>query len=377
MDDHRPQLPPRQRHGHHPLRRLRVGRIRRPQPGGRRVRAGASIDNKPSARESIPIQLFLNEEQNDTFRGKVLRLAGYIDEPLEPADKARFDAVRAALEQGTLAAGGVDIEADLENETKVDLAPGTKPVRVSATGPADAQRITWSLSDGQNRFKILLEHRSNPDGQPAHTITVYADYANERERIMEEYRAIAYIGTDPDSPGTELAASLDQLSLEDLLDVLEHLRSPYKPTHAYYLQHVQAALARKKAFRQWMIDNVPIETSSVLATDPYTQLSRSEDQDYSALSYTFEFSSVWAEVKCPTRPRSRWSPTSSPRTTWRRSSRSSPRRSPTAARYPTSTPTLRPPTSRRCGPSSGSASSRSSRPTRTSSRSCPRRSPLR
>ena len=176
-------------------------------------------------------------------------------------------------------------------------------MRVSATGPPDAQRITWSLSDGQNRFKILLEHRTNPDGQPAHTITVYADHADQRERIMEEYRSIAYTGTDSDSPGTELAASLDQLSLEDLLNVLEHLRSPYKPTHAYYLQHVQAALARKKAFRQWMIDNVPIDTSSVLATDPYTQLSRSEDQDYSALSYPCVFSSVWAEVKMSNPPK--------------------------------------------------------------------------
>ena len=144
------------------------------------LRAGASIDDKPSARESIPIQLFLNEEQNDTFRGKVLRLAGYVDEPLEPTDKARFDAVLAALEQGTLAVGTVDIEADLENEAKVDLAPGTKPVKVSATGPADAQRITWSVSDGKHRYKIMVEHRSNPDGVPAHTITVYADYADDR-----------------------------------------------------------------------------------------------------------------------------------------------------------------------------------------------------
>ena len=78
-------------------------------------------------------------------------------------------------------------------------------MRVSATGPPDAQRITWSLSDGQNRFKILLEHRTNPDGQPAHTITVYDDY-RQGERIMAEYRAIAYTGTDSDRPGTELAA---------------------------------------------------------------------------------------------------------------------------------------------------------------------------
>ena len=79
---------------------------------------------------------------------------------------------------------------------------------------------------------------------------------------MEEYRAIALNGTDPDSPGTELAASFDRLSLDDLLDVLEHLRSPYKPTHAYYIQHVQAALARKKEFRRWMIDHVPIDPNS-------------------------------------------------------------------------------------------------------------------
>ena len=35
----------------------------------------------------------------------------------------------------------------------------------------------------------------------------------------------------------------------------------------------------------------------MLASDPYTLFSRSEDQDYWALSYPCVFNSVWAEVK--------------------------------------------------------------------------------
>ena len=58
------------------------------------LRAGASIDDKPSARESVPIQLFLTEGQNDGFRGKVLRLAGYTDEPLKPDDPNPQGALR-------------------------------------------------------------------------------------------------------------------------------------------------------------------------------------------------------------------------------------------------------------------------------------------
>jgi hypothetical protein len=265
------------------------------------LRAGASIEDKVSERETVPFQLFFSAAQNDAFRGKVLLLAAYTDEPLQPDDKTRFNAVRAALDHGSLAAGTVDIEAELENETTIDLAPGTKPVKVSSTGSDEAPRITWAVSDNQNRFKVMLEHPLSPDDTPAHTITVYHDYANQEERIMAEYRAVATNGTNPDGPGTELAASFDRLSLDDLFDVLEHLRSPYKPTHAYYIQHVQAALARKKDFRQWMIDHVPVPET--LMTDPRTGLSRSEDQDYTALSYSFEFSSVWAEVKSSNPPK--------------------------------------------------------------------------
>jgi hypothetical protein len=73
------------------------------------LRAGASILDKPSAKESFPIQLFLIHDQNDRFRGKRLRLAGYTDDPdvpPVPAEKARFDAVVSVLKAGAFAGDG-------------------------------------------------------------------------------------------------------------------------------------------------------------------------------------------------------------------------------------------------------------------------------
>jgi hypothetical protein len=263
------------------------------------LRAGASILDKPSAKESFPIQLFLTHDQNDRFRGKRLRLAGYTDDPdvpPVPAEKARFDAVLSVLKAGAFAGDGVDIKADLKNQEDIELSDRATLTKVKATGEADAERITWAIRDNE-RFKIQLELQSTPDGQPAHTITVYNDYANEDDKISAEYKVVAVDGTDPDSPGTELAAYLDRISLDDLLSVLEYLRSPFKPVHAYYIQHVQQALARKKGFRTWLRDNAPIIDNTVLPDDPFRALLRSEYQAYAELSYSFEFNSVWAEVK--------------------------------------------------------------------------------
>jgi hypothetical protein len=266
------------------------------------LRAGAAIIDKPSGRETIAIQLFLSQGENDTFRGKRLRLAAYAEGPeLQPDDKARFDAVLATLKQGVLASGTVDIRAELKEQQGIELTPQATLTQVSAAGPADAQRITWAIRD-QRLFRIQLEHPSSQDGNPSHAITIYDDYPTKRELILAQYQAISSIGADPDTPGTELAAYFDRQSLDDLLAVLEYLRSPFKPGHALYIQHVQEALSRKKGFREWLVANAPVVADSVLPSDPYTDLSRSEYQDYRELSYTFEFNSAWGEVKASNPP---------------------------------------------------------------------------
>ena len=117
VDDHRRSFRHDDEHVHDQLRRLRVGRIRRAATGGSPCCGRAlSIDDKPSGKEIDPDPALPHRGQNDTFRGKS-HAGGSTPirptTPQEPTNKARFDAVRAVLEQGTFAGGTVDIEAEL------------------------------------------------------------------------------------------------------------------------------------------------------------------------------------------------------------------------------------------------------------------------
>jgi hypothetical protein len=262
--------------------------------------AAAQLTGKVSGSASLSIQLFLPPEQHDALVGKVLTIAGYAEAPDAPADsRARFDAVLGTLKLNTLknTAGTVDIKADLKDTKGIELSEQAVLRQVSSTGPADAPRIVWGLVDRQQRFTVQLEHPLTPDGFAAHAISVYEDDPDAATRLWNGYLRLAYLGQDADTPGPELAAYLDRFSIQDLVSLLEYLRSPFKPGHGLYLQHVQEALHRRKGFRTWLVQNSPIDPNAVVPNDPYLDLSLTEREDYREHSYVFEFNQVWAEVK--------------------------------------------------------------------------------
>ncbi|NJD06133.1 MAG: hypothetical protein FIA97_06500 [Methylococcaceae bacterium] len=260
----------------------------------------AQLTGKVSGKASLPMQLFLSSEENAMLAGKELTLAAYSEAPDGGgSNRTRFDAVLQVLRQNAFAdAGGtVDIKAELKDSKGIELSAQAVLRQISASGPAGAERIVWSIVDGPQRFRILLEHPLTGDGFRAHTITVYDDYADQAQRLREGYLRLAYLGSDPDAPGTELAAYFDRFTIEELVSVLEYLRAPFKPGHGYYLHQVQQALCRRKGFRTWLQQHSPLDPNSVLPNDPYTDLSLSEQDDYRELSYVFDFNQVWAEVK--------------------------------------------------------------------------------
>jgi hypothetical protein len=262
--------------------------------------AAAQLTSKVSGNASMSIQLFMPTEQHDLLGGKVLTIAGYAEAPDAPAEsRTRFDAVLATLKQNALknAAGTVDIRADLKDTKGLELSDQAVVRQVSSTGPAEAPRIVWSLVDGKQLFTVQLEHPLTSDGFAAHAISVYEDYPDKATRLWEGYLRLAYLGQDPDTPGPELAAYLDQFSIEDLVSLLEYLRAPFKPGYGLYLQHVQEALHRRKGFSAWHTQNSPIDPNAVVPSDPYLDLSLGEGEDYREHSYVFEFNQVWAEVK--------------------------------------------------------------------------------
>ena len=110
------------------------------------LRAGASIDDKPSGRETIPIQLFLSEDENARFRGKQLRLAAYADGPTpQPDDKARFDAVLATLKQGVFASGGMTRWSLTHMESRPTVSARTATSVGGATPPSAPARAVCPI----------------------------------------------------------------------------------------------------------------------------------------------------------------------------------------------------------------------------------------
>jgi hypothetical protein len=122
-------------------------------------------------------------------------------------------------------------------------------------------------------------------------------------RDEELKREMAYVAdhvTYPDTPGTELAAYFDRLHPDDLLSVVEYLRTPFKPGNSLYIDHAQQALKRKRNFPEWMFAQHPEFTgpgAPALLDESEWELSPSERDDKSESSYPFKFNAAWFEVK--------------------------------------------------------------------------------
>jgi hypothetical protein len=259
------------------------------------LRAAAQLAEVKSAKEFVPMQLFFEASENDVWRGKRFTLAFHTEESgADPADKAKFDAMLALLNAASFSDGTVDLRAAFRDEG-IDLTPQASLSRVGSTGTGASERITWAIADTA-RFLVKLEHPATSNGIAAHTLTVY-DGLDAKARLRNEYDLMAYLGTSPDCPGTELPAYLDTLSIEDLTDLMDHLRAPYRPGNCYTIHHAQQALKRKKAFLDWFLQRHPEAATVPLIEDDYVELPLHEREELRTVAYAFDFSRFWAEVK--------------------------------------------------------------------------------
>jgi hypothetical protein len=259
----------------------------------------AKLVGAHSANEAIPIQLFFYPYENENWRGKLFTLAAYALETVPDApSKARVDAIIALLNRGTPsdASSGIDIRAEFKTRGNIDLSAQPKIRRESTGGSQELPEITWSI-EGGGKYLIKLEHPPTSDGVLTNSLTIYR-FTTKLTRLQREYHLMARQGSDPDTPGTELAACLDRSSLDDLAAMIDYLRSPLKPGHAFYVHQAQQALQRKKDFVTWLKQREPDTDKMVLPSpDSYTTLSLGESEERSASAYAFEFNRFWREIK--------------------------------------------------------------------------------
>jgi hypothetical protein len=266
----------------------------------------AHIADMHSAKEFFPIQLFFYESENAQWRGRLFSLAFHTEDPAaNPNNKVRFDAVLKLLNANKIKEGSVDLTVLFKDEGEIELSAVPVLNLLSTKGTPNLERKTWSLRSGLEDYRIKLEHPRTSSGIISHTISVY-EHRDAKSRLKEEYRLMSYLGEDPDQPGTELMAYLDNFSFDELIEFIRYLRKPYKEKNIIYIHYAIQAYSKKKDYlkRYMALPEVKEVINDPLNITQY-DLSLQDVENKSALIYSFEASSFWAEVKVsnpPTEP---------------------------------------------------------------------------
>ncbi|MCY7274177.1 MAG: hypothetical protein LH702_10640, partial [Phormidesmis sp. CAN_BIN44] len=265
----------------------------------------AQLVDATSASPSIVFQLFLSQNVNNAFLGKLCTLAFFVEDPdANPQDQIKFDAIKDLLGSATSTATPVaaallaafNNNPDfMKNNDNVELSPAaTMTVQSSPGSGSDA--TAWAITDQNQHYFVKLEQQISDHGFKAHTLTVFSN-PDAQARQAHQDEIVSTSGTDPDTPGTELAAYLDRFSIDDLVNMIDYLRMPLKPGNSFYIYRAQEALIRKKGFRKWAVVHDPVTTDLLVGQGTYSDLSRFEAEDKQAIVYSFDSYNTWSEVK--------------------------------------------------------------------------------
>ncbi|HSI76102.1 MAG TPA: hypothetical protein VK957_09410 [Lunatimonas sp.] len=249
--------------------------------------------NHNKSLNSIPLQLFVSGDQKKEYDGQIFELASYSSLPDQGADineKANYDAYEQLLDEGNFSDNmGRNILTIFEQES----FPLTNPTILQL--PPKRNRKQWEIQD-EITFLIKEDfYYIYPTG--------FMTALRVFEPITEEKRLdfFAFQGSDPDTPGTELMAYLDNYSLEELFDLIHFLREAYKEEHAFYIYMAQEAMKRKSEFMTWP---VKAEEDEKRKSDPlyiYPVWAMLNDVErVHKNKYAYNFSNVWMEAKAST-----------------------------------------------------------------------------
>lgn len=262
------------------------------------LRAAASIADAYSTRQSFPIQLFFYESENNLWNGKVGALASFLEgEPDSAAGQARLTALETALPtDATPAALAVLVRTTLKDRTGVEPSAQARVRLVSTVLKHGQVYKTWAIQD-QEPYLIKLEHPLTANDTQGHILWLVRDLRGAA-KVRAENELMAFLGKDPDTPGTELPAYLDRFTIDELVGLIDHLRSPYQLQHSFYLHHAQQAIKRKKEYFKWSTDRQAGNTDPLgPLVDPYESLTGRETEDKRIVAHEFDFNGIWQEVK--------------------------------------------------------------------------------
>lgn len=257
----------------------------------------ARIVDLLTANQGLPIQRFFLEGESRLWQGQLFMLTSYAEDPvIDPKLKGKLEALVRMLDKALIKDGATDLIAEFKLVGGINLTAAAKVTVLPPSGTGPRQRKSWIVKDQQS-YLIKLEHPVTSTGTQAHALAVYHHF-DEKARLLYDCELLQYLGQDPDTPGPELAASLDRYSIDDLTKLIDFLRSPYRPEHSVYIYHAQQAIMRKKEALTWWVEQYgEVAKTQPLFHQPYAELFRSEREDRVSLVYDFNFPEYWREVK--------------------------------------------------------------------------------
>ena len=268
----------------------------------------------------VSLQVFLDDSENADLKGQIATLAYRLDgDPADAPNVERFEALSALLAANgasgsTFTMGALDLREVIAGVGE-EFAPADTATIVLARDielpKSGLHLMTWLIAPtvAGPPLEIQLNHPFTNQRVRAHTLVLARHFAVDEhgvslDRAAWEAGVLATTGTNSDSPGVELAASLDRLGLDDLVDLITFLQGSYDPARVIQLHHAHEALGRKAGFRDWMAQRTPTDTSVPLpAADPLTELSLGQRDDLAERFYAFTFDDTWREVRESVTPR--------------------------------------------------------------------------
>ena len=197
----------------------------------------------PKAAAKIPFQLFWDENGNDNYNGFLAEVISYrLNDNEDKENQKKFAGIVQQLNDGLLQ-GAIDLIQFME---AVPMAFNNTAVSIKPLKQVEDERI-WVLTDGNNKsFRFVEKISLDQEGRKVRVLNLFEDLS-----IAAQTERLNYIGTDSASPGTELMAFLNRLSIGDLVCWIEYLRKEYRPENAFYIEQAQRALQNKPDFNSW------------------------------------------------------------------------------------------------------------------------------
>ena len=257
----------------------------------------------PSISPYVYFQCFMNEAQNKEFKAYILSLADYsVVLNINVDENTNKFIEEEKVKQETF-------NQRIAKLNKLDPSDVVNFFRLFGMEISERESVKivkiedgWLVLDGVKVYKIVptvgeFQLKTNKIFTKIFTLPVYR-ISTEGAKRLYDLRKLSNtnFGINPDCPGPELMAYLDQYSIDEITNFIAYLRKPYRAENSIYIHYASKAIWRKSKMLKFTDES----TGDPLGGTVDIEISLFESADKHSLYY--DDNKIWSEVKASNPP---------------------------------------------------------------------------